>query len=78
MEEADWAVMEVLQDELLDPAIVTAAVQQAAAELTVAPSDLRPQLDANRRASSSRDNRHRASHRRLSVPAARSRPWWTN
>ena len=36
--DADWAVMEAVQDELLDPAVVAHALESAAAALVTAPS----------------------------------------
>jgi hypothetical protein len=44
MADADWAVMEAVQDELLDPVVIEAAVREALATLTQAPDDLDARL----------------------------------
>lgn len=46
--DADWAVMEAVQDEILDPVVVEAAVRQALATLTQTPDDLETRLQTTR------------------------------
>jgi Recombinase/Recombinase zinc beta ribbon domain len=46
MEAADWAVMEAVQDELLDPGVVAQAVWEAAGTLVQAPPDFTARLEA--------------------------------
>jgi hypothetical protein len=38
-EEAEWAVMEAVQDEILDPVVVSAAIRQALVQLTAGSPD---------------------------------------